>query len=323
MALTDIKVRNTSKKDKDYKLFDGDGLFVLVTAKGGKYWRFKYRFGGKEKLLALGTYPEVSLSGARQGRDEARKNVAAGVDPSEVRKAIKAAGAECNANSFEVIAREWHNKFKHTWSGGHATRVLDRLEGDVFPWHGSKPVSEIKPVDILSLLRRVESRGALETAHRVRTICGQVLRYAVATGRAERDAAADLRGALPPVRVKHHAALTDPKQVAELLRAIEGFQGSFIVRCALKLSPMLLVRPGELRKAEWSEIDFDAAQWNIPAEKMKMKMAHIVPLSLQAMEILTDLKPLTGNGLYVCPCTRTHERPMSENTVNAALRRMG
>ncbi len=323
MGLTDIKVRNEKQKAKDIKLFDGDGLYLLVTAKGGKYWRFKYRFGGKEKLLALGTYPEISLSDARRGRDDSRRQVAAGIDPGEVRKAQKAARSECNANSFEVIAREWHNKFKHTWSEGHAKRVLDRLEGDVFPWQGPKPISEIKPVDILAVLRRVESRGALETAHRVRTICGQVMRYAVATGRAERDASADLRGALPPVKVKHHAALTDPKQVAELLRAIEGFQGSFIVRCALKLSPMLLVRPGELRKAEWSEIDFNAAQWNIPAKKMKMKMAHIVPLSQQAIEILNDLRPLTGNGKFVSPCTRTFERPMSENTINAALRRLG
>jgi len=323
MALTDIRVRNEKPKAKDIKLFDGDGLFLLVTTKGGKYWRFKYRFDGKEKLLALGTYPEKSLSDARRGRDDARKQVAAGIDPGEVRKAQKVARSECNANSFEVIAREWHNKFKHTWSEGHAKRVFDRLEGDVFPWQGAKPISEIKPVDILAVLRRVESRGALETAHRVRTICGQVLRYAVATGRADRDSTVDLRGALPPVKVKHHAALTDPKEVSELLRAIEGFQGSFIVRCALKLSPMLLVRPGELRKAEWAEIDFNVAQWNIPAEKMKMKMAHIVPLSQQAIEILKDLQPLTGNGKYLCPCTRSHGRPMSENTINAALRRMG
>lgn len=323
MALSDIKVRNVKPDVKDIKLFDGDGLFLLVTTKGGKYWRFKYRFNGKEKLLALGTYPERSLADARQDRDAARKQIAASIDPGEARKAQKAARAESDANSFEVIAREWHGKFKRTWSEAHAARTLERLDRDLFPWIGQRPINDLKPYDLLQVLRRIEDRGALETAHRARFCCGQVFRYAVATGRADRDIAADLRGALPPVKTKHHAAITDPKEVAPLLRSIDGFQGSFPVKCALRLAPMLFVRPGELRKAEWKEIDLDAAEWNIPAERMKMKEAHLVPLPYQAVEVLTELQQLTGNSRYVFPSIRTFERPMSENTINVALRRLG
>lgn len=323
VPLSDIQVRNAKPKAKDVKLFDGQGLFLLVTPTGGKLWRFKFDYQGKSKLLALGVYPAVSLADARQRREDAKKLLANGINPSEVKKAQKAAIVAEAENAFEIVAREWHGKFSGQWSQGHADTTLQRLERDVFSWLGAKPVNEIKPVDILAVLRRVEGRGALETAHRVRTICGQVLRYAVATGRAERDSAADLRGALPPVREKHHAALTDPKEVADLLRAIDGFKGTFHVKCALKLAPMLFARPGELRQMEWAEIDFDAAQWNIPAEKMKMKQAHIVPLSSQAVVILKELHPLTGYGRYVFPCHRSPLRPMTNNAINAALRRMG
>lgn len=326
MALTDIQVRTAKPQGKDYKLTDGEGLFLLVATSGGKRWRLKYRFGGKEKLLALGIYPDISLAEAREKRHEARNQVANGIDPGAERKALKKALTEQMAvieNSFEVVAREWHDKFSGQWTSGHAATIMDRLTRDVFPWLGSKPVSEVRPLDLLDVLRRVEGRGALETAHRIRTICGQVLRYATATGRAERDFAADLRGALPPVREKHHAALTDPKEVAELLRAIEGFKGTFHVKCALKLAPMLFVRPGELRQMEWSELELDSAQWDIPAEKMKMKLPHIVPLSSQAVSIFKELKPLTGSGRYVFPCHRSPLRPMTNNAVNAALRRMG
>ncbi|HNY71656.1 MAG TPA: integrase arm-type DNA-binding domain-containing protein [Syntrophorhabdus sp.] len=326
MALTDIQVRSAKPKDKDYKLSDGNGLFLLVAVSGGKRWRYKYRFGGKEKLLALGTYPDISLQEARNKLREARNQLANGFDPCVEKKALKKYKAEQIAaaeNTFEAVAREWLEKFSGQWSPSHASTTLGRLERDVFPWLGKKPIGEIKPPDILAILRRVESRGALETAHRIRTICGQVLRYAVATGRAERDSAADLRGALPPVREKHHAALTDPKEVAELLRAIDGFKGTFPVKCALKLAPMLFVRPGELRQMEWAEIDLDNAQWNLPAEKMKMKQPHIVPLSKQAVSILEELKPLTGSGRYVFPSHRSRMRPMSNNAINAALRRMG
>ncbi len=326
MGLTDIQVKTAKSQDKDYKLSDGDGMYLQVAASGGKRWRLKYRFGGKEKLLALGTYPDVSLVEARNKRHEARNMLAHNIDPGDTRKILKQAKQdrkEIIENSFEVVAREWHGKFSGQWSEGHALTIMDRLKRDVFPWLGAKPVSEIKPVDILAVLRRVEGRGALETAHRIRTICGQVFRYAVSTGRAERDAAADLRGALPPVREKHHAAITDPKEVAELLRAIDSFVGTFHVQCALKLAPMLFVRPGELRQMEWTEIDFDAEQWNIPADKMKMKVPHIVPLASQAMEILKELQPLTGFGKYVFPNHRTPLRPMTDNAINAALRRMG
>lgn len=326
VALTDLQIKTAKPKDKDYKLTDGEGLFLLVATSGGKRWRFKYRFGGKEKLLALGTYPDISLQEARGKLREARNLLANGLDPSAAKQARKVARveqAEVIENTFGVVAREWHDKFSGQWSSGHAATIMDRLTRDVFPWLGNKPVSEVRPLDLLAILRRVEGRGALETAHRIRTICGQVLRYATATGRAERDFAADLRGALPPVREKHHAALTDPKEVAELLRAIEGFQGTFHVKCALKLAPMLFVRPGELRQMEWSELDLEGAQWNIPAEKMKMKIPHIVPLAKQAVEILRELQPLTGYGRYVFPCHRSPLRPMTNNAVNAALRRMG
>ena len=326
MALTDIQVRTAKPQAKDYKLTDGEGLFLLVAISGGKRWRLKYRFGGKEKLLALGTYPDVSLLEARNKRHEARNQLAHGIDPGGERKALKQTEHEKQEiieNSFEIVAREWHTKFSGQWTEGHAVTIMSRLERDVFPWLGTKPVSEVRPVDLLAVLRRIEGRGALETAHRVRTICGQVLRYAVATGRAERDAAADLRGALPPTQERHHAAITDPKEVAELLRAIDGFKGTFHVKCALKLSPMLFVRTGELRQMEWAEIDFEEERWNIPAEKMKMKIPHIVPLCKQAITILKELQPLTGFGKYVFPCHRSPLRPMTNNAINAALRRMG
>ncbi len=321
--LSDIQIKNAKPKDKEFKLVDGFGLHLLVTPSGGKLWRLQYRFGGKQKLLSFGAYPAVTLADARQRREDAKKLLANGIDPGEVKKAQKAATVAETENGFEIVAREWHGKFSGNWSPGHADTTIQRLERDVFPWLGAKPVGEVKPVDLLAILRRIESRGALETAHRVRTICGQVLRYAVATGRAERDSAADLRGALPPVREKHHAALTDPKEVADLLRAIDGFKGTFHVKCALRLAPMLFVRPGELRQMEWVEIDFEEDRWNLPPEKMKMKQAHIVPLCKQAVAILKELQPLTGHSKYVFPCHRTPLRPMTNNAINAALRRMG
>lgn len=321
--LSDIQVRSAKPQAKEYKLLDGFGLYLLVTPTNGKLWRFDYRYGDKRKVVAFGAYPAISLSDARQRREDAKKLLANGIDPGEVKKAQKAATVAETENSFEIVAREWHSKFSGQWSTGHAETIMDRLTRDVFPWLGNKPVNEVRPVDLLAILRRVEGRGALETAHRIRTICGQVLRYAVATGRAERDFAADLRGALPPTQERHHAALTDPKDVADLLRAIDGFKGTFHVKCALQLAPMLFVRPGELRQMEWAEIDFDAEQWSIPAEKMKMKQAHIVPLAQQAVTILRELQPLTGYGRYVFPCHRSPLRPMTNNAINAALRRMG
>ncbi len=320
--LSDIKVKSAKGKEKPYKLNDGQGLYLQVTPTGGKWWRFKYRFEDKEKLISLGTYPEISLVDARERREAARKQVANGIDPGEVRKAQKAARGLVE-NSFEVVAREWHVKFSPRWSPVHADTTIKRLERDAFPWIGNRPIAEIKAPELLAVLRRVESRGALETAHRVKTICGQVFRYAVATGRAERDPAADLKGALPPATKSHLAAVTDPKEVVGLLRAIDGYQGSFIVKCALQLAGMFFVRPGELRNAEWTEFDLEAGIWAIPAEKMKMKQPHIVPLSSQAVEVLKSLQPLTGRSRYVFPSNRTSLRPMSNNAILAALRRMG
>ncbi|OQC14397.1 MAG: Prophage CP4-57 integrase [Firmicutes bacterium ADurb.Bin080] len=319
--LTEIKVRNAKSKEKAYKLFDGDGLFLLITPPGGKLWRFKYRFNAKEKILTLGSYPEIGLLVARHKRDEARKLLANDVDPGAVRKAQKEANIR-ETETFEIIAREWHNRFKSTWTGGHADTIMSRMERDLFPWIGKRPIAEIKAPELLAVLRRVESRGALESAHRIRTICGQVFRYAVATGRAERDPAADLKGALPQPTEKHMAAITDPKKVGQLLRAIDSYEGSFVVKCALQLAPLVFLRPGELRHGEWKEISFEEALWNTPRQKMKMKEPHVTPLSQQAIEILKELHKLTGSGRYLFP-GRTPDRPMSENAIIAALRRMG
>ena len=319
--LTDTKVRNTKSQEREYKLFDGGGLFLLVTPSGGKLWHFKFRFDGKEKKLALGSYPAISLLDARQRRDEARRQLANGIDPGAVRKAQKQANIQ-ETETFEVIAREWFNKFKPTWKESHSTRVLSRLEQNVFPYIGKRPIIQIKAPELLGVLRRIEARGILHSAHNIRGICGQIFRYAVATGRVERDLSADLRGALSPVKTINRAAITDPIKAGELLRAIDNYRGSFVVQSALKFAPLTFVRPGELRHAEWSEIDFEKAEWNIPAHKMKMKQAHLVPLSQQAIEILTELQKLTGEGRYVFP-GRTSSRPMSDNAILAALRYMG
>jgi integrase len=321
MPLNDMKIRTAKPKEKFYKLTDGDGLHLHVTEKGSKLWRFRYRFGGKEKLLALGAYPEISLLDARQRRDEARRQLAHGIDPGAVRKAQKEAQIE-EAETFEVIAREWYARFLSNWTPGHSITIMSRLERDLFPWIGKIPITKIRARDILETLRRVENRGALESAHRIRTICGQVFRYAVATGRVERDPSVDLKGALPQPHKRHMAAITDPAQVGALLRAIDSYQGSFIVKAALLLQALTFVRPGELRHAEWSEIDFDKCEWNIPAGKMKMREPHLVPLSQKAIAILTEVKQLTGQGLYVFP-GRTSSHPMSNNAITAALRRMG
>lgn len=332
VPLSDIQVRNAKRKEKDYKLSDGGGLYLLVTPSAGKLWRMKYSYAGKERLLAFGAYPSISLSDARKRREEAKKLLANGVDPGEVRKAQKAATVAEAENSFEVIAREWHGKFSGNWSPDHTKTTLRRLEADVFPVMGDRPINEIKAPEMLAMLRRIESRGALETAHRVRTICGQVLRYAVATGRAERDCTGDLKGALPPYTKGHHAAIVDPKELAPMLRAIDGYHGTFIVKSALQLAPYFFLRPGELRNAEWSEFDLEASEWNIPIERMKLLtqtkrerkgQLHLVPLPNQAIAILKELHALTGRSKYVFPSARSNHRCMSNNAVNAALRRMG
>lgn len=323
MPLTDLAVRKAAVRDKPYRLSDEKGLYLEVALSGSKYWRWKFRFAGKEKRLALGVYPEVSLAEARAARDGARKLLASGVDPSEARKAQKASRVELAENSFEAVAREWFAKYAPTWVDTHSEKIIRRLERDIFPWVGSRPIDKVTAPILLVCLRRIEDRGAIETAHRALQNCGQVFRYAIATGRAERDVSADLRGALSPVVESHHASITDPKAIGALLRSIEGYEGSLVTKCALRLAALLFVRPGELRKAEWAEFDLDKAEWRIPAKRMKMREVHIVPLATQAMAILRDLQALTGHGRYVFPGARTNGRPMSENTVNAALRRLG
>lgn len=322
MPLADTSIRNAKPRDKQYKMADERGLYVLVT-KTGKYFRFDYRFFGKRKTLAIGVYPDVTLKAARERLDEARRRLAEGIDPSQYKKETKAMLMDQAASSFEVVAREWFSKNKHTWTHGHSRTIIRQLEYNVFPWLGKRPVASVTPRELLTVLRRIEDRGALETAHRVKTICGQVFRYAIATGRTERDPSADLKGALPPTSPKRMATITDPKKIGELLNAIEGYTGHIITRCALRLAPLVFVRPGELRKAEWAEIDLEQAEWKIPAEKMKTRRPHIVPLSTQAVEILKELKPFTGEGCYMFPSLRSSKRPMSNNTILAALRRMG
>jgi len=321
LPLTDVQVKNAKPQVKEYKLADGGGLYLLVTPTGGKLWRFDYRFNGKRKTLSFKSYPEISLLDARRHRDDARKLVANGADLGEVKKAQKAI-EQARAEAFKTVTLEWYYQKKPEWSDNHAERILRRLELDVFPFIGDKPITDIRTPELVELLERVAVR-TLETAHRLKIACDMVFRYAVIKGKSENNPAASLRGVLPTVKYKHMAAPTEPKAVAELLRAIDGFSGSFVVKCAMQLAPMLFVRPGELRAAEWPEFNFDTAEWKIPGYKMKMKLPHLVPLSHQAISILKELCKLTGSGKYVFPCHRSPLRCMSENTVNASLRRLG
>lgn len=323
MSLTDIAVKKASSRDKPYRLTDSKGLALLVHPNGGKYWQLRYRFAGKGKLLALGVYPDISLAEARSRRDDARKLLSNEIDPSEHRKIAKAAKIEAAANSFRSVGQEWFAKQKSKWSDVHIDKMWAVLDKNLFPWLGDRPIADIKPPELLAVLRRIESRGAIETAHRAKQVAGRVFRYAVATGRAERDPSRDLSGALTPKIKGHLAALTDPKEVATLLRAIDGFYGTPVVRAALHLSPYLFVRPGELRHMEWTEINWEESRWEIPAEKMKMRTQHIVPLCSQAQAILRELQLLTGRGKYVFPSARGASRPLSENAVRVALRTLG
>lgn len=322
--------------DPRSRLTDGAGLYLRLFVKGGSHgWRFDYSIDGRRNTLSLGTFPDVGLALARKKAEEARKLVSAGGDPSEVRKearseavqrratAARAAAGLPPENSFEAVAREWYEKNATGWAPSHASKIIRRLELDVFPWIGSRMIDTIRPTELLALLKRVEDRGAIETTHRVQQNCGQVFRYAVATGRATSDPSRDLRGALTPWKPEHYPTLTEPRQVGQLLRDIEAYDGGFITKCAMRLAPMLFVRPGELRHAEWSEINLEAAEWRIPAAKMKGRVMHIVPLATQALAILEELKPLTGKSRWVFPGVRTNGEPMSENTINAALRRLG
>jgi integrase len=321
MALTDTQVKNAKPKDRPYSLSDEKGLSLLVQPNGGKWWRFRYRFDGKAKMLSLGVYPDVSLKEVRDRREDARKLLVEGIDPGEQRKDNKAERLLRSTNSFEAVTLEWCEKKSAIWVPAYADRLLRRFERDIFPAFGKKPIAEIKPPELLATIRKIEARGAIETAHRALQDCGQVFRYAIATGRAERDIAADLRGALESVQVTHYAAVTEPAKVAELLRTLDGYQGSLVVKSALRLAPLLFVRPGELRTAQWSDIDFDTGEWRYLVTKTKTE--HLVPLCRQAVALLRDLHLLTGQGRYVFPGHRSTHVPMSNNAVLAAMRSMG
>ncbi len=321
MALTDVAIRKAKPGERPVRLADEKGLYLELAPSGGRWWRLKYRFDGKEKRISLGVYPEVGLKEARDRRDQARKLLADGIDPSAQRKARRSAQSELEVNTFEAIAREWLDRFAATKNEKYWRRVLRRFERDVFPWIGAKPIAGITAQELLAVLRRIEERGAIETAHRVLSCCGQVLRYAVASARAQADPSRDLRGALPPALGKNMAATTEPGELAQILLAFEGYEGGLIVRTALRLAPLVFVRPGELRQAQWADIDLEAAEWRFLATKTRTQ--HIVPLSRQAVALLEEIHPLTGRGRYVFPSARSSTRPMSDNTILAAMRRMG
>ena len=324
MALTDTSIKQAKPRDKAYKLFDGNGLYIEISPTGSKYWRLKYRFAGKEKRLALGVYPDVSLKQARLDSSQAKDLLGQGIDPSLDKKAKKVALVHSHANNFEAIAQEWHKQQSLKWSESYVLKVHSAMERDLFPFIGSFPIDQIKPQQLLEVFRKVESRGAVDTAHRLKQLVGQIYRYGVATGRVERDISADLKGALAPYKKGHFPAITDPKLVGPFLNMIYEYKGTATVRAALKLAPLVFVRPKELRCAEWPEIDLDQAEWKIPGSKMKTGLDHIVPLSTQAVVILTEQKLFTGgwNG-YVFPSARSPRRPMSDNAVLSAFRNMG
>ncbi|OBU58222.1 tyrosine-type recombinase/integrase [Stenotrophomonas maltophilia] len=321
-SLTDMAARNAKGKEKPYKLAVGAGLYLQVMPNGNRYWRMKYRHAGKEKLLSIGVYPEVTLKEACDKRDAARAQLRDGKDPSEEKQLGKLKARLSADGRFGALALEWLET-RGDLADSTRSKAKWMLETYAFPWLGKRAIEDISTAEVLSVLRRLEAQDKIESTQRLRQICGQVFRYAVATGRLDRDPTAALRGALKTTKNRHYASITDPAEIGQLLRAIDGYTGQLTTLCALKFAPLVFTRPGELRKAEWSEIDFEAGQWCIPAEKMKMGVAHIVPLSKQALAILRELHPLTSKSRYIFPSVRSLRDPMSENTVNAALRRLG
>ena len=319
--ITDVKVKNAKPKDKPYKLSAGRGLHLLVKLDGSKHWQFRFRFNDKENTIALGRYPEVSLTNAESKATDALKLLAEGINPSMNKKAAKASKDGVLANSLEITARDWANSYFINKSASHKDRTVRRLESYIFPWLGNKPVSEITAPQILDVIKRIESLNKLETAHRTLQAISQIFRYAVQTGRALRDPCVDLRGALPATVVKHMAAFTEPNEIAELLRAIDGFTGSFTVQSALKLSPLVFARPSELRTAKWADIDLDAKEWRYKVSKTQTM--HLVPLSKQAVELFASMKSLSGHGEFVFQGGHDPKKPMSAAAINAALKRMG
>ncbi|MBF6648957.1 integrase arm-type DNA-binding domain-containing protein [Methylobacter sp. BlB1] len=323
MPLSDTAIRNAKPTEKPYKMPDEKGMYLLVHPNGGKYFRLDYRFVGKRKTLSLGVYPDTSLKQARERRDTAKKQIADGIDPSITRKIEKAGSIE---NTFKAVADEFLEANSGKWSASHKKHIKECFERDVYPWLGSRPLKELSAVEVLTTLRRITARGALETAARTKQFIGQAIRYGIATGRAERDVTQDLRGALPsPVR-GHFPAITEPKPLGQLLRDIDAYTGDFVVRTALQLQPLIFARPANLAAAEWDEFDLEAAEWRIAADKMKMKDAHIVPLSKQAIALLQDIHPLTGSKRYVFASNkgkRGNDPHISRESIGAAIRRMG
>jgi len=321
--LTSKAIINAKPREKQWRLSDGEGLFLLIMPGGSKHWRLDYTLNGKRKTYSIGKYPYITLENARNERLKIKRLIIKGIDPVQHRNELRQLNADNVKNTFSGKAAEWLALQFKNWTEGHTRTVKSRLKRDILPWLGSRPINEITAPEILIVLRRIEGRGAGETAHRCKTIISQVFRYAIATGTAERDPAADLRGALAPTRSKRMAAITDPDKAGELMRAISGYQGDMITRCALRLSALCFCRPGEIRHAEWSEINWIKQEWLVPAEKMKMRRDHTIPLADQAIKVLQEIHPLTGKGKYIFPSLRTGSRPMSNNTVLAALRRMG
>ncbi|MDL2216837.1 integrase arm-type DNA-binding domain-containing protein, partial [Desulfovibrio sp. OttesenSCG-928-M14] len=326
MPLTDTAIKAFKPKDKPYREFDGGGMYLEITPKGAKLWRLKYRFGSKEKRLSFGAYPTIGLKEAREYREQAKKLLSQGIDPGEVKKEAKAAAAAIEqeqATTFEAVAREWFAKKKVAWTLGHQKKILSRLENQLFPHIGSKLFSELEPADFLAAIQKAEARGAIETAHRLAQLSGQVSRYARLAGHTRYDVAAGLTEALTPVQVNHYAAITDPAQVGHLLCALDGYQGDITIQYALRILPYVFVRSGELRGALWSEIDMEAAEWTIPASRMKMKRLHIVPLARQVVKLLCELQPVTGDGAFVFPSMQSRGRHISDMGLLNALRRLG
>ena len=323
IGLSNLAITQAKPREKLYRLFDGRGLFLEVTPNGTKRWRVKYFLHGRERRISLGVFPTVSLAQARERLRTIHAQVESGTDPALARAAAKNRSVLDSTQTVEGVAREWYEKFSPRWAPSHGPKVLRRLETFIFPWMGKTPIRGAQPLELLACLRRIEKKGIHETAKRTLQAFGRVLRYAVATGRAERDFTRDLIGALPPVARQHRATLLDPKAIGGLLHAIDGYDGNLVTRAALQLAPLVFVRPGELRQAEWCEFDFEEPEWRIPPERMKMRTLHVVPLARQAKVILEDIQALTGRGRFVFPSERTYDRPMSNNTLNAALRRMG
>lgn len=333
MSLTDVAIKQAKPTEKARRLADSQGLYIEIAPSGGKWWRYKFRFEGKEKRLAIGTYPDVTLMAARKERDKARDLLKSGVDPTEARRREKARKSISTETAFEVVAREWHATKASGWAASHASTTLTRLENDVFPWIGARPMPELDAPELLVMLRRVEARGAIETTHRLREIVGQVFRFAIATGRASRNPAADLQGTLKTAPPGHHAAITDPKKLGELVTAMRGYRGSPVVRTALQFSALVFQRPGEVRAMTWSEVDLDAGLWTLPSARLKRSVnekangqPHLIPLATQAVTLLRELHPLTGHhGAKGCvfPGERGEGRPLSENGVRMALRTLG